>query len=101
MTGCISARGMFYIKPDGEVWPCPFLPLSAGNVAKQPAIEIWNSMLFKRLRDRSNLEEPCRSCIFREVCGGCRARAYIETGNPFAADPTCRLRDILLKTAKF
>ncbi|WP_460126201.1 radical SAM protein [Stetteria hydrogenophila] len=91
VTGCIAARGMFYIKPNGDVWPCPFIPVTAGNVAEKPAIEIWNSDLFKRLRDRSNLGEPCRSCKYREVCGGCRARALIRTGDLFAGDPTCPL----------
>ncbi len=43
VTGCIAARGMFYIKPDGEVWPCPFIPISGGNVAKRPAKEIWEA----------------------------------------------------------
>lgn len=91
ITGCIAARGMFYIKPNGDVWPCAFLPLKAGNAAEQPAAEIWNSPLFRRLRDRRNLEEPCRSCRYREVCGGCRARAYASTGRPYAADPSCML----------
>ncbi len=92
VTGCIAARGMFYIKPNGDVWPCAFLPVTAGNVVKEPAIKIWNGDVFRRLRDRSNLKEPCRSCPFREVCGGCRARAYLKTGDMFAADPMCPLR---------
>lgn len=92
ITGCIAARGMFYIKPDGEVWPCAFLPISGGNIVEKTAIEIWNSPIFRKLRDRSNLEEPCKSCPYREVCGGCRGRAYMKTGNPFAADPSCILR---------
>lgn len=91
VTGCIAARGMFYIKPNGDVWPCPFIPIPAGNVAEKPAIEIWNSELFKRLRDRSNLGEPCKSCKFREICGGCRARALIRNGDLYAGDPLCPL----------
>ncbi len=91
MVGCIAARGMFYIKPNGDVWPCPFIPVSAGNVAEKPASEIWNSDLFKRLRDRSNLREPCRSCKYREVCGGCRARTLLKTGDLFSGDPICPL----------
>ena len=96
VTGCIAARGMFYIKPDGEVWPCPFTPVSAGNVSGQPAIEIWNGPLFRRLRDRSNLGEPCRSCPYREICGGCRARALARTGDLFAGDPVCPIHRGLL-----
>ena len=95
ITGCTAARGMFYIKPDGEVWPCPFLPVSGGNIVEKTAVEIWNSRIFRKLRDRDNLDEPCRSCRYREVCGGCRARAFIKTGDPFAADPSCILNKIL------
>jgi len=89
VTGCITGRGMFYIKPNGDVWPCPFIPITVGNLLKESAYKIWNGELFNKLRDRSNLGEPCRSCPFREVCGGCRARAYIKTGNLFAGDPLC------------
>jgi radical SAM protein with 4Fe4S-binding SPASM domain len=93
VTGCIAGRGMFYIKPNGDVWPCAFIPVVAGNVLREPAVKIWRGELFERLRDRRNLKEPCRSCPFREVCGGCRARAYLKTGDLFAGDPLCPLRD--------
>lgn len=90
--GCIAGRGMFYVKWYGDVWPCAFLQTSVGNVLEKPALEIWrrNELLVK-LRDRNNLEEPCRSCRYRENCGGCRSRAYLLTGNPLAADPACPL----------
>ena len=94
ITGCIAARGMFYIKPNGDVWPCPFLPLRAGNVYEQPASEIWESPLFKAIRNRENLKGRCRTCSFREVCGGCRARAYAATGDPLSSDPSCRIREL-------
>ena len=95
VTGCIAARGMFYIKPNGDVWPCPFLPLYAGNIVKEEAVNIWKGKIFELLRNRNNLEEPCKSCSYREVCGGCRGRAYILTGNPFASDPTCPIKHIV------
>jgi len=90
--GCIAGRGMFYIKPNGDVWPCAFIPLKAGNVLKQSALEIWrDSMVFRMLRDRSNLKGDCRDCKYRENCGGCRARALAYTGDLFASDPECPL----------
>lgn len=89
--GCAAGRGIFYIKPDGEVWPCPFLPISAGNVARDPASKIWNGPLFRSLRLRDSLQGACGSCRFKDVCGGCRARAYIRHGSPYAEDPLCPL----------
>jgi len=90
--GCIAGRGMFYVKWYGDVWPCVFLQTSVGNILEKSALEIWReSELLVKLKDRSNLEEPCRSCRYRENCGGCRSRAYLLTGNPLAADPACLL----------
>ncbi|HOI11263.1 MAG TPA: radical SAM/SPASM domain-containing protein, partial [Myxococcota bacterium] len=31
----------------------------------------------------------CGACEFRNVCGGCRARAYAVTGDVFAEEPFC------------
>jgi len=88
--GCIAGRGMFYIKSNGDVWPCAFVPIKAGNILETSALDIWrNGEAFVKLRDRGNLEEPCRSCPYREVCGGCRGRTYAYTHELFAADPGC------------
>ncbi len=88
--GCNAGLGMFYVKWNGDVWPCVFLQIKVGNVLEKPAIEIWrNNDFLNKLRDRNNLEEPCRSCKYRDYCGGCRSRAYNITGNPFAKDPAC------------
>jgi len=96
--GCIAGRGMFYVKWYGDVWPCVFLQKKIGNVLKEPAIEIWEeNELLNKLRDRNNLEEPCKSCRYREVCGGCRSRAYLLTGNPLGADPECPIKIKLLE----
>lgn len=87
--GCIAGRGMFYIKPNGDVWPCPFIPISAGNLKEKPAEEIWRSPTFNMFRDRRRLKGNCGRCIYREICGGCRARAYAYTGDPLQSDPCC------------
>lgn len=87
--GCVAGRGIFYIKPNGDVWPCPFLPISAGNLKEKPAIEIWKGTLFNMFRDRRRLKDKCGRCIYREVCGGCRARAFAYSGDPLQSDPCC------------
>ena len=43
----------------------------------------------KQLRDRKSLEGKCGTCEFSAMCSGCRARAFAETGNYMAEDPSC------------
>ena len=91
--GCVAGSGLCYIKPDGEVWPCPFVPLSAGNVRRHSLDQIWyESELFNNLRDRDKLSgEKCGSCRFKYICGGCRGRAYAHSGDYLGDDPLCFL----------
>lgn len=92
LRGCICGNGMFYIKPNGDVWPCAFVPVSGGNLRDKRPLEIWQgSALFRQLRDRGNLKGACGSCTLRDSCGGCRARAFAKTGDLFAEDPSCPL----------
>jgi radical SAM protein with 4Fe4S-binding SPASM domain len=94
LRGCICGNGMFYIKPNGDVWPCAFVPISGGNLREKTPAEIWNgSELFRNLRNRDNLKGICHDCSQREVCGGCRARAYAHSGDLFAEDPKCALTE--------
>ena len=95
LRGCICGNGMFYIKPNGDVWPCAFVPLSGGNLRNTTPMDIWkDSDLFKSLRNRDNLKGICGECSQKEVCGGCRARSYAMTGDLFAEDPKCALTEL-------
>jgi AdoMet-dependent heme synthase len=88
--GCLAADGYCFVSHSGEVYPCGYLPLSAGNVRERSFREIYQeSELFCTLRDLSQLQGNCGVCEYRRVCGGCRARAYAFTGNVLATDPLC------------
>ena len=88
--GCLAGTGVCFISQKGQVFPCGYLPVEAGNVRKTPFPEIWkNSELFRVLRDESLLEGKCGPCEFKNVCGGCRARAFAETGNYLTEEPYC------------
>jgi len=88
--GCLAGTGVCFLSFDGEVFPCGYLPAIAGDVKKQPFSEIWNnSKVFADLRDTSKLEGKCGCCEFRNVCMGCRARAYAVDGNYMASEPFC------------
>ena len=77
VRGCMA--GLYYcrIYPSGEVTPCPYMPISLGNIRERSFKEIWfNSKVFQDLRDFRKLEGKCGLCEHQEICGGCRARAY-------------------------
>ena len=87
--GCLAGTGVCFISYDGEVFPCGYLPAVAGDLKKQPFSEIWNdSKVFAQLR-HDPLEGKCGCCEFRNVCMGCRARAFAATGNMMAEEPFC------------
>ncbi|BAA29920.1 552aa long hypothetical nitrite reductase [Pyrococcus horikoshii OT3] len=88
--GCGAGRIYAGIEPDGTVVPCVFLPLPVGNVRVKPFKEIWeNSRIFNLLRDRDNFTGQCKKCPYRNICGGCRARAYHYTLDLLGDDPGC------------
>ena len=75
--GCLAGITYCRIFANGDVTPCPYLPVSAGNVRTIPFSEIWNnSPLFTALRNPDLLTGKCGHCNFKTICGGCRARAY-------------------------
>ncbi len=84
--------GMQYvgIRPNGDVTPCPYLPVYGGNLREQSFAAIWtDSEVFKRIRRRGELGGKCGPCEFSQLCSGCRARAYGLTGDFMAEDPWC------------
>ena len=88
--GCGAGRLYCSIEPDGDVQPCVFLPVTVGNVREKPFLEIWhNATVLRQLRDRSSLSGHCAICGNKQVCGGCRARAWAYFGDLNAPDPGC------------
>lgn len=88
--GCPAGTHYMGIRPNGDVTPCPYLPVFAGNLRRAPLAELWTSSeLFSSLRRRPQLEGRCGACEMNAQCGGCRARAYGMTGNLMSEDPLC------------
>jgi len=88
--GCLAGSGVCFVSHKGEVYPCGYLPVLAGNVRHRHFKEIWdNAEVFKILRDEDNLQGKCGYCEFRRICMGCRARAYGYTGNYLDPEPYC------------
>jgi radical SAM protein with 4Fe4S-binding SPASM domain len=88
--GCLAGTAVCFISNQGEVYPCGYLPALAGDLKKQSFAEIWeNSVVFNQLRDVNNLKGKCGCCEFRNVCMGCRARAFAATGDYLDEEPFC------------
>jgi len=87
--GCRAGTNYCRISPEGEVTPCPYMSVSAGNVREESFAEIWReSPLFGAMRN-PQYHGKCEDCEFKLLCGGCRARALAETGDYMGEDLWC------------
>jgi radical SAM protein with 4Fe4S-binding SPASM domain len=91
--GCLAGTSVCFVSNEGDVYPCGYLPVSAGNARDQRFASIWNhSEVFRLLRDQKALEGKCGECRYQSLCGGCRARSYAATGSFLAEEPFCTYR---------
>ena len=88
--GCPAGTQYMGIRPNGDVTPCPYLPVYGGNLQQESLEKIWDtSFLFKTIRKRDELKGNCGACEFNSNCGGCRARAFGVNGDVLQTDPLC------------
>jgi radical SAM protein with 4Fe4S-binding SPASM domain len=88
--GCPAGTHYMGIRPNGDVTPCPYLPVFAGTLRSSSLADLWTSSeLFTDIRRRTALGGRCGACEMNSQCGGCRARAYGMTGDLMAEDPLC------------
>jgi AdoMet-dependent heme synthase len=91
--GCLGGVGFAFISHTGQVQPCGYLELDCGNIREKTFGEIWReASIFKDLRDFAKYRGKCGRCEYVKVCGGCRARAYENTGDYLAEEPLCLYR---------
>ncbi len=88
--GCLAGSEVCFVSHQGEVFPCGYLPVAAGDLRRQRFRDIWeHARIFHELRNPDLLEGKCGLCEFKRICLGCRARAYGLTGNYLAEEPFC------------
>jgi len=88
--GCLAGTGVCFISHQGEVYPCGYLPVKAGDLRTQSFNDVWNTaQVFLELRETDNLKGKCGACEFRNICMGCRARAFAASGDHLAEEPFC------------
>ncbi len=90
MRGCLAGSAIAFISHKGEVFPCGYLPVPAGDLKKQGFWDVWeNSEVFKTISDPDALKGKCGVCEYRVICAGCRARAFGTTGDYMGQEPYC------------
>lgn len=95
--GCSAGIRVANVSPEGDVYPCQFAQTPeflVGSIREKTFGELWNDpenrvlTLFRDKRER--LIGRCTSCQYLDLCGGgCRIRAYHETGEFGNDDPFC------------
>ncbi len=86
---CPAGKYYCRITPEGDVTPCPYMPVSAGNLRQSSFADLWrHASVFDDLRE-PKLGGRCGACEFSKICGGCRCRAYATYGDYLAEDPAC------------
>jgi radical SAM protein len=84
-----DGKGIVFVGHDGRVYPAGFLPLPLGSVRDKGVLEIYrDDPVLKAIR-RAEFPGRCGRCEYADECGGSRARAYADTGDPLADDPAC------------
>ncbi len=88
--GCLGGKSFCFISHTGQLQPCGYLELNCGNIRREGFEKAWKGAeVFNRLRDAGNLRGKCGRCEFKKICGGCRARAYVRTGDYLDEEPYC------------
>ena len=88
--GCLAGSSVCFVSHTGDVYPCGYLPVSAGNVRQQSFGDIWrDAEVFRTLRNPEAYDGKCGVCRYQGICSGCRARAFAETGNYMSEEPYC------------
>lgn len=88
--GCLAGTAYCRIAPNGDLTPCPYLPVVVGSLLAEPFATLWqDAPVFAALRDPDRLHGACGACEYRARCGGCRARAYAVGGDLLGPEPWC------------
>jgi len=80
---------------DGSISPCATIRVKhAPNIHTDGSFfDIINNnrnyLIIKKLKDKNNLSEDCKSCSLSESCWGCRSRSFAAGYGIYGKDPRC------------
>ncbi len=96
---CIAGVETFYLKGNGDVYPCTALldrEFRVGNLCERPLHEIWNAPEMAAVSGfpTEEIRGSCRDCDnFSNCHGGCRGAALTQTGDIHGSTPLCLYRE--------
>ena len=80
---------------DGSITPCATIrQKNAPNVHKDGSFyniinEKKDYFIIKKLKDKKNLHEDCKTCFLSNICWGCRSRSFAAGRGLYGKDPRC------------
>ncbi len=88
-VGTLDGDGVVFVAHDGTITPGGLMDLPLGHVVTDDLRRVYQEHpLLQAIRAR-RFAGPCGRCPARSYCGGSRARALAETGDPLGSDPAC------------
>jgi radical SAM protein with 4Fe4S-binding SPASM domain len=87
--GCLAGTHYVRITPEGDVTPCPFIPLSVGNLRRDRFCVMWEQSPVLEDFRAPDLKGKCGACEYTDLCGGCRARPYASHSDYLDEDWWC------------
>ncbi len=88
---CPAGIQLCSITAEGNITPCPYLPVKGESVFEKGFKTVWeSSSVLERARTAVVSGKKCKECKYASQCGGgCTAAAYMVTGTFEAPDPYC------------
>lgn len=90
---CAFGQESLHIRTNGDILGCTSCELSLDNIfqLQNAGLEhLWaNHPTLNNVRNKELLSGMCGDCEFKNICGGCRCRAYGVYGDLHAEDPGC------------
>ena len=80
---------------DGSITPCATIRIKqAPNIHTDGSFydlvnDYRDYLIFKKLKDKNNLNEDCKSCSLSDECFGCRSRSFAAGNGLYGKDPRC------------
>jgi len=91
---CAAGTSSLFITASGDFVPCPFLrDFVIGNLRDCKFQGIWESDLLNIFRNLTpnDYKGKCNKCVYLgyKCFGGCRAAAFMKSGDLYGEDPYC------------